>query len=399
MKHLIKKQKLVLITLIVLAVFALLYFVTLPSVQSIQQKKVVLKIGVDESKYSEENFQSELIHCYLFQKKDSNYLEDLAITSTSESTKYITGIKDYKFGDGSLITMEDVISSLPSNFNFLGTDIFHTPITDENISKYFLNPIVSKDGDSCGAYIILNRNQNETILEKNHFFNSNQPSPELNYEKIVFRKIDLNIRNESDVLNDLVEKRIDVLINIFSPKKTFSIINQYPQLKIHTYASSRKSVLLVKRDSLTSSEISSILENIDVSYISQFVYNSTLIPLPKKKFQSTTSSPESIQPPSSTKKTIYFITTSSVALLKATKILLSKFDTNLFSPILQVIDPDDVSDFALLSKNANLILIDINSNFQEDFFKEKGWDTYPLWQYQDIVISNDKIKDPSVLIR
>lgn len=399
MKHLIKKQKLVFITLIVLAVFTLLYFVTLPSVQSIQQKKIVLKIGVDESKYSEENFQSELIHCYLFQKKNSTYIEDLAITSTSESSKYITGIKDYKFGDGSPITMEDVVSSLPSSFNSLTTDIFHTPITDENISKYFFNPIVSKDGDSCGAYVILNRNQNETILEKNKFFTSNQPSPDLNYEKIVFRKIDLNIRNESDVLNDLVGKRIDVLINVFSPKKTFSIINQYPQLKIHTYASSRKSVLLVKRDSLTNSEISSIIESIDVSYISKFVYNSTLIPLLKKDPQSTTSSQESIQSPSSAKKTIYFITTSSVALLKATKILLSKFDPNLFSPILQVIDPDDVSDFALLSKNANLILIDTNSNFQEDFFHEKGWDIYPLWQYQDIVISNDKIKDPSVLIR
>ena len=384
----------------ILVIGILLCLTALSSIRSSIQKQTILKIGISETEYNEPGFNPDLVHCFLFKKNSNAYKEELAIISSD--TNLITGIKDFKFADGSNVTIQEVKASLPEDFFNLNTDIFHTPLTKENISKYFTSPVTSKDGLSCGAYNILNRNQNEAILAKNQYYTGNF---NLKYEKIVFRKIDLSVRNEDDILNDLIEKRVDVLINIFSPQKTFKIINKYPQLKIHTYSSSQQAVLMVKRDSLTSQELSYILTSIDIAYISKFIYNSTLIPVLdavkalsnfNSKSDKKTNKNKNI---TKNQKNLYFLTTSSSSLLRASKIILSKFDTSMFSPVLQVIDEDDLKDFTSLSKNANLVLTNTDSSYNTDHFEQNGWISIPLWKYQDIVLSNNKIKDPSVFIK
>ena len=406
MKKNIKKITIISITLIISIFFILNVFSTIH--RSIQ-KSVILKIGVVENKYDEPAFRPELLHCSLFNKVAESFKEDLAVISSS--TNLITGIKESKFADGSTVTLQEVKASLPEDFFNQKTDLFHTPLTEENISKYFTSPVTSKDGLSCGAYNILSRNQNETILEKNKYYTGNFKSK---YEKIVIRKVDLNARNESDILSDLVERRVDILINVFSPQKAFDIANQYPQLKIHTYSSSQRALLLIKKDSLTPEKISLILNSINIADISKFIYNSTLIPLldsSKISEHITTSDLVKVKNKNQykdkdkdtnevhQKRNLYFLTTSSSSLLQASKYILSKLDTSTLSPILQVIDEEDLKDFASLSKNVNLILTDTGYFFREDFFEENDWIILPLWEYQDIVLSNNKIKDPSVFIK
>ncbi len=402
MKKNIKKITILSITIFISIFLILNIFSTIH--RSIQ-KSVILKIGIVENKYDESSFRPELLHCSLFNKVFDTFKEDLAVISSS--TNLITGIKESKFADGSTVTLQEVKASLPEDFFNLKTDIFHTPLTEENISKYFTSPVMSKDGFSCGAYNILNRNQNETILEKNKYYTGNFKSK---YEKIVIRKVDLNVRNESDILSDIVERRVDVLINVFSPQKAFDIANKYPQLKIYTYSSSQQALLLIKKYSLTPEELSSVLHSINITDISKFIYNSTLIPLldiskiselsnsSDRTLVKTNNQDKNTDQPNH-KKNLYFLTTSSPSLLQASKYILSKLDTSTLSPVLQVIDEDDLKDFALLSKNVSLILTDTGYFFREDFFQENDWIILPLWEYQDIVLSNDKIKDPSIFIK
>lgn len=397
----IKNKKTVIISLVLIVLIGVLCL----KIRSSIQKNSILKVATSEDYYDQVQFQSALVDCFLFKKDEHSFIDQLAITKTVNDQRYLTGIKSAKFSDGSSITLQDVSDSLslPEDIKFSTSKeyLLDTPLDTTYITSFLSKPIIKKPDINCGKYNILIRNPNETILDKNPHYTLGEA---LNYSKIVFRKIDLSTRNETDIQSDLIEQRIDVAINLFSPSTALQLVSHYPQLKMDTFMSPKQVVLLIKRDFLSSKELLDILKGWNIPLISKTIYSSTIVPsLDLDLFIKELNISTQFEKPSSKKdtspKTIYFITQASSSLLRSAKLFVSSLDTSKYQTILQVVKTEDLSDFTLVSKDIGMILLDWDSSVSKDVLHQNGWNIYPLWHYQNVVISNKKVKDPVILFQ
>ena len=197
-----------------------------------------------------------LIHCSLFKNKEEEpYIAESWKWLDAFTTLEIKIKKDFKFSDGSLLTVKDIIETMTrlknrSSYTVASSDPYSLTIkfkSSHTFNVAFLQKLQfgilpeswlrsdksdqDYDMPSCGLFMIDRFSDNVLLLKRNPFF----PLPKNKKNIVSYKTIQIKILpNEMTRLEEIRNGTIDFAANVFSYDHVDDIAKKIPSFKVIT---------------------------------------------------------------------------------------------------------------------------------------------------------------------